>query len=164
MNQIKVIFTDFDGVLTDNKVYVLSNGLECVCCSRSDGLAINALEKSGIKVIIISTETNDVVKIRGEKLGVETFYGIKNKKNFLENFIKERNFNINDILFIGNDINDIGAINIVKFSACPADSHVEVRNKVSHILNTKGGEGVLRELTENVLNINLIKVLGYDKL
>ena len=162
MNKIKVIFTDFDGVLTDNKVYVSSNGLESVCCTRSDGLAINALKKSGIDVIIVSTEINKVVKIRGKKLGVETFYGIKNKKDFIQNLINERKFSNKDILYLGNDINDLGAINIAKYSACPSDSHDEVKKKVSHILKSKGGEGVLRELTENFLNINLTKVLGYD--
>ena len=162
MKKIKTIFTDFDGVLTDNKVYVSSNGLESVCCNRSDGLAINALKKSGIKVIVISTETNKVVKLRGEKLGVETFYGIKNKKYFLENFIKEKNLNIENILYLGNDINDLGAINLFKYTSCPSDSHIVIKKKVSHILKAKGGEGVIRELAENVLDINLIKILGYD--
>ena len=163
MNNIKIIFTDFDGVLTDNKVYVLSNGLESVCCNRSDGLAINALKKSGIKVVIISTETNNVVKVRGEKLGIETFYGVKNKRNFLNNFMKEKNLNFENVFYLGNDINDLGAIDLMKYSACPSDANIYVKKKVSYILKTKGGDGVLRELAENIIKINLIKVLGYSE-
>ncbi len=162
MKNIKYIFTDFDGVLTDNKVYVSSDGIETVLCNRSDGMAINALKKSGIRVIIISTETNQVVKLRGEKLLIDTYFGIKNKKQFLINFLTKNNFDIENILYVGNDINDLGAINHLKFSACPSDAHYEVKKNVSFILKTKGGDGVLREIAENILQINLISVLGYD--
>ena len=162
MKNIKYIFTDFDGVLTDNKVFVSSDGTETVICNRSDGIAINGLKKFGIRVIIISTETNQVVKVRGDKLEIETYFGISNKKEFLKDFIFKNKFDIEKILYVGNDINDLGAINLLKLSACPSDSHNEVKKNVSYILNTKGGDGVLREVAEKVLNINLINILGYD--
>ena len=162
MKNIKYIFTDFDGVLTNNKVFVSSDGIETVLCNRSDGIAINGLKKFGIRVIIISTETNQVVKIRGEKLGIETYFGISNKKEFLKDFIIKNNIDIENMIYVGNDINDIGAICLAKFSICPSDSHFEVKQNVSYILKTKGGDGVLREIAEKVLNINLINILGYD--
>ena len=163
MNAIKYIFTDFDGVLTNNKVFVSSDGTETVMCNRSDGIAINALKKFGVRIIIISTETNQVVKIRGEKLAVETYFGISNKKKFLMDFILKNKLNFENTLFVGNDINDLGAISLTKFSACPSDSHIEVKKVVSFILKTRGGDGVLREIAENLLNINLITLLDYDK-
>ena len=162
MKNIKYIFTDFDGVLTNNKVFVSSDGTETVLCNRSDGLAINGLKKFGIRVIIISTETNQVVKIRGEKLGIETYFGISNKKNFLKDFIIKNNIDIENIIYVGNDINDLGAISLAKYSICPSDSHSKVKQNVSYVLKNKGGDGVLREIAEKVLNINLINILGYD--
>ena len=163
MLNIKYIFTDFDGVLTDNKVYVSSNGLETVLCNRSDGIAINALKAAGIKIFILSTETNSVVKARGDKLTIETFSGIKNKKNFLEQYIIENNVNLENLIFIGNDINDLGAINFSKYSACPSDANNLLKKKVTFVLKTEGGEGVLREIAEDILNLNLVNLLGYNE-
>tara|TARA_B100000886_G_C20426966_1_gene494696 strand:+ start:14057 stop:14548 length:492 start_codon:yes stop_codon:yes gene_type:complete len=162
MPKIKYIFTDFDGVLTDNKVYVSSNGEEAVVCNRSDGLAINAFKKVGIQTFIISTEKNNVVEERGKKLGIDAFYGIKNKKGFLKKFFIDNEISPEECLYIGNDINDIGAISLSKYSACPSDSHSNLKDKVTIILETKGGDGVLREIAEDFLNLDLIDLLGYN--
>ena len=162
MLNIKFIFTDFDGVLTDNKVYVSSDGKETVLCNRSDGIAINAFKKLGIKTIILSTEKNEVVKVRGEKLGVETYFGLEDKKKFLNNLIIKNNIDLSELLYIGNDINDLGAIKMTKYSACPSDSHNEIKKNVSFVLKKKGGEGVLREVSENILDLRLSTILEYN--
>ena len=162
MKKLNYIITDFDGVLTDNKVYVSSNGIETVLCNRSDGIAINAFKKLGIKTIILSTEKNEVVKVRGEKLGVETYFGIKDKKKFLNDFIIKKNIDLSELLYIGNDINDLGAIKMTKYSACPSDSHNEIKKNVSFVLRKKGGEGVLREVSENILDLRLSTILEYN--
>ena len=97
INDIKLIVFDFDGVLTDNTFLVDSLGKEYVRCNRGDGLAFKALSKIGMKAIICSTEKNNVVKARGEKLNVETHYGIENKLDFLGSDLK---INVQKILFI----------------------------------------------------------------
>jgi len=163
MPKIKYIFTDFDGVLTDNKVFVTSNGEEAVICNRSDGLAINAFKRVGIQTFIISTEKNNVVEERGKKLGIDTFYGIKNKKEFLKKFFIDNEISPEESLYIGNDINDLGAITLLKYSACPSDANSNFMNKVTFILKTKGGDGVLREIAEDFLHLDLIDLLGYNK-
>ena len=101
--QIELIAYDFDGVLTDNKVYLSEDGVESVQVNRSDGLAIKEIKKMGLKQIIISTEKNKVVKKRAEKLNIECFYGIDDKKNTLSNFCNENSIDLKKVIFIGNE-------------------------------------------------------------
>ncbi len=143
---IRLIIYDFDGVMTDNKFILNSDGKESVTLNRSDGLGISLFKKTGIRQIILSTEKNKIVKTRAKKLGIECFYGIENKKNFLINFIKINNFKINEICYIGNDINDLEAMSLCKFIFCPRDAVKKIKMISNKILTSKGGEGVIREL------------------
>ncbi len=155
--EIRSIILDFDGVLTDNNVYVDENGTESVKCNRSDGLAISILQKIGYKILILSTEKNSVVKKRCNKLKVKCYSNIKNKKLKLINLQKYNILSLNNSLYIGNDINDYHAIKISKFSACPKDSHPEIKKIVTWKLKTNGGDGIMKEVAKEILDLNLLK-------
>jgi YrbI family 3-deoxy-D-manno-octulosonate 8-phosphate phosphatase len=147
-----VVF-DFDGVLTDNRVLVLDNGQEAVFCNRSDGMAIGALRRAGIPVIIMSTETNPVVSARARKLCIEAIQALDDKGTALETLCKERGIPLDNVLYVGNDLNDMEAMAKVGHSVCPADAHPKIKAISRTVLKTAGGYGVARELVEEVLGI-----------
>ena len=159
INELDALVFDFDGVLTNNKVYVNQDGMESVCCSRADGLAFDALRKLEIPVYILSTESNPVVSVRAHKLKVPVMQGVKSKIDSLKSLCSEHNYNSNNILFVGNDLNDYRVIEFCGFSACPADSHDSIKNISTFVCSSKGGEGIVRELLEVVFNLNLLKIL-----
>jgi YrbI family 3-deoxy-D-manno-octulosonate 8-phosphate phosphatase len=142
----KIIFTDFDGCLTDDRVWLNQDGEEFVAANRKDGLAINRLKVLGIRVVITSTETNKVVTARATKLGIEALQGLSDKVEAIENYISNNNLTWKDSWYIGNDVNDLGAIRKAKFSICPSDAVKVVKKEVDLKLKTKGGYGVLSEL------------------
>lgn len=142
----KVIFTDFDGCLTDDRVWLNQEGEEFVAANRKDGLAINRLKKLGIKVVITSTEINKVVTARATKLGIDALQGLTDKVEAIEKYISKYNLTWKDTWYLGNDVNDLGAIRKAKFSICPNDAVKAVKKEVDLKLKTKGGYGVLSEL------------------
>ena len=142
----KIIFTDFDGCLTDDRVWLNQDGEEFVAANRKDGLAINRLKALGVRVVITSTETNKVVTARATKLGIEALQGLTDKVEAIENYISKNNLTWNDSWYIGNVVNDLGAIRKASFSICPSDAVKVVKNAVNLKLKTKGGYGVLSEL------------------
>jgi len=142
----KVIFTDFDGCLTDDRVWLNQEGEEFVAANRKDGLAINRLKKLGIKVVITSTEVNKVVTARATKLGIDALQGLTDKVEAIEKYISKYNLTWKDTWYLGNDVNDLGAIRKAKFSICPNDAVKAVKKEVDLKLKTKGGYGVLSEL------------------
>jgi N-acylneuraminate cytidylyltransferase len=142
----KILFTDFDGCLTDDRVWLNLDGEEFVAANRKDGLAIKRLKNLGIQVVIISTETNKVVSARGNKMGVEVLQGLSDKATSIEQYLNQKNLSWNDVWYIGNDVNDLGAIRNAKFSICPSDAVKAVKKEVDLKIKTKGGYGVLSEL------------------
>ena len=142
----KILFTDFDGCLTDDRVWLNQDGEEFVAAKRKDGLAVKRLKNLGIQVVITSTETNKVVLARGNKMGVEVLQGLSDKAESIEQYLNQKNLFWKDVWYIGNDVNDIQAIRKAKFSICPSDAVKAVRKEVDLKLRTKGGYGVLSEL------------------
>lgn len=153
------LIVDFDGVLTDNKVYLNDQGEEFVTCSRSDGIAFDALRHLNINTIILSTEKNNVVSSRAEKLQVQCYQGVKNKKEKLTSLINKFNIRKDEVIFVGNDINDINAMSLCGLTFCPVDSHEKLKAKARVILETKGGEGVMREILEIHFKLDLYEIL-----
>ena len=143
----KILFTDFDGCLTDDRVWLNQDGEEFVAANRKDGLAIKRLKNLGIQVVITSTETNKVVLARGNKMGVEVLQGLSDKAESIEQYLNQKKLSWNDVWYIGNDVNDLGAIRKAKFSICPKDAVKAVKKEVDLKLKTKGGYGVLSELS-----------------
>ena len=142
----KILFTDFDGCLTDDRVWLNQEGEEFVAANRKDGLAVKRLKNLGIQVVITSTETNKVVLARGNKMGVEVLQGLSDKAESIEQYLNENNLTWKDVWYIGNDVNDLGPIRKAKFSICPSDAVKAVKKEVDLKLKTKGGYGVLSEL------------------
>jgi YrbI family 3-deoxy-D-manno-octulosonate 8-phosphate phosphatase len=142
----KILFTDFDGCLTDDRVWLNQDGEEFVAANRKDGLAINRLKALGVTVVITSTETNKVVTARASKLGILALQGLSNKVEAIESYLSENHLTWNDSWYIGNDVNDLGAIRKAKFSICPSDAVEAVKKEVDLKLKTKGGYGILSEL------------------
>jgi 3-deoxy-D-manno-octulosonate 8-phosphate phosphatase (KDO 8-P phosphatase) len=145
-SSVKVLFVDFDGVMTDNMVYISQEGTEMVRCSRSDGVGVKLLTKSNIQVIVLSSEKNEVVTKRCLKLQIVCFQGVENKKEIAQGILKKSGLTWTDAAFVGDDVNDLELLNSVKYSFCPSDAQEGVRLICEHILETRGGHGVLREL------------------
>ncbi len=142
----KILFTDFDGCLTDDRVWLNQDGEEFVAANRKDGLAVKRLKNLGIQVVVASTETNKVVSARGKKMGVDVLQGLEDKAVAIEQYLKQKNLSWNEVWYIGNDVNDLGAIERANLSICPADAVKKVRKSVDIVLKTKGGYGVLSEI------------------
>ena len=148
---IKLVISDFDGVFTDNSVLVDENGVEHVKCSRLDGIGIAKLKAIGIDLVVVSSEPNNVVQRRCEKLGVEAYNNVKNKGEFIMELLKERDLEINNALFIGNDENDISALDSVQIGVGVSDSYGEFHDSVEYVLRCNGGAGAIRELCEIIV-------------
>lgn len=147
-NQIKLLVLDFDGVLTDNFVFVNEEGIESVKCNRSDGIGISRIKKLGIKVVIVSTEKNKVVSVRAKKLNLESIQGVDDKNIVVLKLSKELDIPLAKIAFLGNDINDIPAFEIVGFPIAVADCYLEVEPYINYKTKSKGGEGAVREVCD----------------
>ena len=146
INNIDLIIYDFDGVMTDNKVYVDQNGKEMVQVNRADGLAVSEIKKFGIKQVIISTEKNPVVSARANKLNIPCLQGISIKKDALMEYCRKDNIDLKDVAYIGNDINDKDVMGVAGVTVCPVDAHESIKTISDHLLETRGGHGVVREL------------------
>ena len=150
----KILFTDFDGCLTDDRVWLNQDGEEFVAANRKDGLAVERLKNLGIQVVIASTETNKVVLARGTKMGVEVLQGLADKAESIDQYLKQKNISWNDVWYIGNDVNDLGAIEKAKLSISPADAVKKVRKTVDIVLKTNGGRGILSEIATELEKAN----------
>lgn len=146
----KIIFTDFDGCLTDDKVKVDIFGRESVRANRKDGLAVKRLRKLGIDVVITTMETNDVVITRAKKMKVEALIGLEDKVQAISDYIKTQNLSWSDAWYVGNDVNDLGAIEKSALSFCPIDASPEVFAKAQIVLARRGGEGLLAEIASRL--------------
>ncbi len=156
LRNINFIIFDFDGVFTDNKVYVDSNGVETVRCDRGDGMAINLLRQYmvknqlEIKLMILSTEKDKATLQRAQKLKIPCIRGIENKYEYLFQKFGQKIFS--KVIYLGNDINDLNVMKYSKYSVSPGDAHEDVR-KISNIrLNALGGKGFVREFVDLVIN------------
>ena len=151
---VKLALFDFDGVLTDNYVYVCENGTETVKCNRSDGIGISRIQKIGIKCFVISSEKNSVVEKRCKKLNIPLKQNVLNKEIAVLEICKDYNIELKNTLFLGNDINDIPAFKIVGFPIAVADAFPEIETFVRYKTETKGGKGAVREICDLIFNSN----------
>jgi N-acylneuraminate cytidylyltransferase len=150
---ISMIITDFDGVLTDGRVWVDEDGREMVAASRSDSMRIRQLREHGIEVMILSSEVNPVVKARARKMGIEAIQGVdlREKGSMLQKFAQERNIDLSTVVYLGNDFNDLPCFEAAGWAVAVADAYPEVRQAADHVLKTGGGYGALRELCDLIL-------------
>ncbi len=144
---IEAIVFDFDGVFTDNRVHLSQTGEETVVCSRGDGLAISRFRKvfPG-KLLVLSTETNPVVLKRCEKLGLPCIHGVSPKEDALRDWMKTEGLNPANVVFLGNDLNDLGSLRLVGCGVAVADAHPEAKVCARIVLDRRGGDDAVREL------------------
>ena len=148
---IKVLVTDFDGVHTDDCVYLNQNGEESVKCSRSDGMGIEMLRKAGIAVLILSKESNPVVSARAKKLGIPVIQQCEAKKPTLEKWLTEQGLTPQQLAYMGNDLNDLECLNMAAWACCPADARPEVKAVAHYVTEKNGGHGAVREVADCLL-------------
>jgi 3-deoxy-D-manno-octulosonate 8-phosphate phosphatase (KDO 8-P phosphatase) len=151
---IQMLVVDVDGVLTDGSLSFSDSGLEFKTYNAKDGLALIRLGKSNIKTGMLSHGFNRaLVKNRGEMLGVDFIYtGNKKKLEILEDWAEKTGIPLENIAFIGDDLNDMDALQACGFSACPADANYKVKEAVDYVLSTDGGRGCVREFADNFLS------------
>ncbi|CAG1010582.1 MAG: N-acylneuraminate cytidylyltransferase [Anaerolinea sp.] len=151
LEAIKLLVLDFDGTLTDNRVWVDQDGRELIAASRGDGMGIQMLKATGVEVIVLSRETNPVVAARCRKIGIEAVQGILDKPAVLQRMVQERSLSLTEVAYIGNDVNDIGCMELVGCAVAVADSHPQTL-KVAHlVMKANGGFGAVREFCDILL-------------
>ena len=146
--RIRLIAFDFDGVFTDNMVYVLEDGSEAVRCFRSDGIGLHKLKKLGIETVIISTEANPVVSARARKLKMRCIQDCQDKRVVLEDIAREKNITFNEVAFVGNDINDLPCLECVALPIVVQDAHQDVVSTALYQTKNPGGHGAVREVCD----------------
>lgn len=151
---IKLLALDFDGTLTDGYVYVDENGKETVRCSRKDGLGIELLKAIGVDVIVLSKETNKVVESRCLKLGITCVHSLSNgqaKKEKLQEEMHNRNLSPYQVAFMGDDINDLEAVQFVGIGIVVADGHTSLKYIANYVTSRAGGSHAVREICDLIL-------------
>ena len=145
---MRLVAFDFDGVFTDNSVYVSEDGTESVRCSRSDGIGLRKLENLGIQTIIISTEVNPVVSVRSKKLNIKCMQGVEDKAKALLDIAKDMSLELSQMAFVGNDINDLPGLKIVGLPIVVQDALPDVLPYAKYCTETPGGYGAVREVCD----------------
>ena len=148
IREIRLVVFDFDGVFTDNMVYVFEDGCEAVRCFRGDGIGLQKLERPGIATLIISTETNPVVSARSRKLGIHCIQGCKDKRAALEASVQEMGLSLAQVAFVGNDINDLPCLGCVLLPIVVQDAHPDVIPYALYQTRARGGYGAVREICD----------------
>mgnify|MGYP006100114357 CR=1 FL=1 len=149
---IKIVVTDVDGVLTDGSMYYTKNGDYMRKFNTKDGMGVEILRNENIKTIFLSRERSLIVKKRAEKLNISKCYlGIKDKVSILPKICNEFNVELNEIAYIGDDVNDLDIMKEVGFSGCPNDGVMQIRKIADHICSSTGGNGVFREFVDIIM-------------
>jgi N-acylneuraminate cytidylyltransferase len=146
----KLVVFDFDGVFTDNRVLVDQDGKEAVFCDRGDGMAIEWLIKSGVRGLILSKERNPVVQARAKKVGLPVAQAVDGKAIFLREWCANEGIDLSDVVYLGNDLNDLQCFAIVGCAVAVSDAAPQVLEAADLILSRPGGRGAIRELIEAV--------------
>lgn len=145
------VVTDFDGVHTDDTVRVDQNGLESVTVSRSDGMGVSLLRAAGIPFLILSTEANPVVAARARKLGVDVRQAAADKAAVLREWAEDHGIPVSRIAYLGNDVNDLACLELVGWPIAVPEAHPLVLSAARIVLDSRGGDGAVRDLAERVL-------------
>ena len=148
IRHIRLIAFDFDGVFTDNMVFVMEDGTEAVKCFRSDGIGLHKLKKLGIETVIISTEANPVVSARARKLKIPCIQNCQDKRAVLEDLAREKNITLGEVAFVGNDINDLPCLERVALPIVVQDAYQDVIPAALYQTKRPGGHGAVREICD----------------
>ncbi|MBO1334809.1 N-acylneuraminate cytidylyltransferase [Streptomyces sp. VRA16 Mangrove soil] len=152
---IDAVVLDFDGTQTDDKVLIDSEGREFVTVHRGDGLGIAALRRSGLTMLILSTEVNPVVAARARKLKIPVLHGIDRKDLALKQWCEEQGIAPERVLYVGNDVNDLPCFAVAGWPVAVASAHDVVRDAARAVTTAPGGEGAIREIAGWILGPSL---------
>jgi 3-deoxy-D-manno-octulosonate 8-phosphate phosphatase (KDO 8-P phosphatase) len=155
LRSIRLVAFDFDGVFTDNTVYISEDGVESVRCWRSDGLGLSLLKSIEVELLIISTEKNPVVTARSKKLEINCEQGVKDKKIAILEACKKLNIDPKQCMFVGNDINDVPAFKVVGYPVSVANAYNEVHQHTIFCTKSLGGRGAVREICDLIYNAHI---------
>lgn len=149
----KLLVLDFDGVLTDNRVWVNEKGEEMVVANRGDGLGLGLLREIGsVECLVISKERNPVVEARCRKNNLPVLQAVDDKASALKRVMLEKHLKPDEVIYMGNDTNDLPCFDVAGYAACPSDSHPEILRRADIVLTRPGGFGVVRELCDIMIS------------
>ena len=151
LGRVGLVVFDFDGVFTDNTVYVSQDGVESVRCWRSDGLGIAKLKQAGVDTAIVSTETNPVVSVRSRKLAMRCVQGCDDKLSAVRALAAEFGVALDEVAFVGNDINDLACLEAVGLPIVVQDAHHDVLDAAVYRTAAPGGRGAVREVCDRIV-------------
>ena len=150
--QIKYLIIDVDGTMTDASIYYDEDGNEIKKFCTRDGVGFLAAKRAGIQLIVMTGRKCKSTERRMKELGVDyIFQGTQNKREFLENFMREKDISKAEVGYIGDDINDYPAMLLAGFIGCPEDSCELVKSKADYVSKVKGGRGAVRDVIEVLL-------------
>jgi N-acylneuraminate cytidylyltransferase len=150
-DRIDLLIFDFDGVMTENGVWVDEEGREMARCDRGDGWGVGRLAAAGVRMMIMSTEIRTIAAARAAKLGIPCHHAIADKGAFLRQVLTEGGIDAAHVAYVGNDVNDLPAMSQVGFPVAVADAHPDVLRIAKLVLGRPGGRGAVRELCDMVL-------------
>ena len=154
LSNIKIMIFDYDGVLNDGRVLLIKDDEPVRTIHVKDGYALQHAIKQGLEIIIISGGRSENVRTRLERIGIKHIYlGVQNKLTLFQELQQKLNFNLNEILYMGDDIPDYPVMKEVALPVCPADAAEEIKNISQYISSKKGGEGCVRDIIEQVLKV-----------
>ena len=149
---IKLLILDVDGTLTDGGIYYDSTGNELKKFSVKDGAGLVALRRAGVQVMICTGRECEAVRRRAADLHLEYVYqNVGSKAAFLRDFFKEHGLSREEVAYCGDDWNDLAAMALCGFVACPADAAAAVKARADYVCPQKGGEGAVRGAAEEIL-------------
>jgi 3-deoxy-D-manno-octulosonate 8-phosphate phosphatase (KDO 8-P phosphatase) len=148
LRAIRFVAFDFDGVFTDDAVYVGQDGTELVRCCRGDGLGLRKLDTLGIGSAILSSEVNPVVGVRARKLRIRCLQGLDDKRASLERHATELGIALDAFAYVGNDINDLPCFAAVGLPIAVYNAHSDVLGCVRYRTDAAGGHGAVREVCD----------------
>lgn len=151
LGAVRLVVFDFDGVFTDNTVYVSQDGTEMVRCWRSDGLGLAKLKDAGIHAAVVSTETNPVVSARCRKLAIRCVQGCDDKLSAVRTLASEFGITLDEVAFVGNDINDLPSLEAVGLPVAVHDAHADVLAVAAYRTSKPGGRGAVREVCDAIV-------------
>lgn len=152
LKKIRLFATDVDGVLTDGGMYWSDSGDQIRKFNAWDGLGLGLLQNAGIVVAFITMDQTSLVSLRAARLGIsEIHQGVKDKLSALKALSLKYDLGFEEIAYMGDDVNDVPALQAVGFSATPANGREQVRRTVQYVCNANGGEGAVREVADMIL-------------
>jgi 3-deoxy-D-manno-octulosonate 8-phosphate phosphatase (KDO 8-P phosphatase) len=153
LRSVRLVIFDFDGVFTDNRVWVTDTGAEAVACWRGDGIGLRRLDEVGVPYLIVSTEPNAVVARRAEKLKARCIQGVDDKLGVVREEAAGLGVELARVAYVGNDVNDADCLEAVGLPVVPADAWPEVVPLARWVLERRGGHGCVRELWDTLRRV-----------